>query len=364
MSETLIGTVSAGTIFEPLLGDLSRRGIPLSGTVELTSSCNLRCVHCYIRPSGDEASCRNGDLSTGQWIDILGQAIDCGCLFLTFTGGEVLVRPDFWQIYQYAKGKGALVNLFTNGTKITERLAAELSEWPPFSIEITLYGMTERTYESMTQVPGSFKDCMKGIEMLLKYEVPIQLKTVLTTLNHQELPMMQSFARELGVRFRYDPEVNKRLDGRGHPEQFRIAPEQIVRLDVDDPDRAAEFKDLFGLRSNPTAQNQGPLYFCKAGTTSFHVDYRGYISPCIISRYESCSLLEVDFARAWYEFVPSIHKMKRTKRTECDFCEVSHACNQCPGWAQLETGDPEAPVPFLCRITRMRREAFQKHPES
>ena len=155
MSDSCIGTVSAGTILGPLLGDLNRRGIPLAGTVELTNKCNLKCLHCYIRPSGEEASGENGELSTDQWINILGQAIDCGCLFLTLTGGEILVRPDFWQIYKYVKSKGTVVNLFTNGTKITDRLAAELSESRPNSIEVTLDGMTEHTYESMTKVPGS-----------------------------------------------------------------------------------------------------------------------------------------------------------------------------------------------------------------
>lgn len=363
MSDSCIGTVSAGTILKPLLGDRNRRGIPLAGTIELTNKCNLKCAHCYIRPSGDEASCQNRELSTDQWINILGQAIDCGCLFLTLTGGEVLVRPDFWQIYKYVKSKGTVVNLFTNGTKITDRLAAELSEWRPNSIEVTLYGMTEHTYESMTQVPGSYRDCMQGIELSLEHELPLQLKTVITTLNCHELQMMQDFAQDLGVRFRYDPEVNKRLDGRRHPERLRLAPEQIVALDLEDPKRAAEFRELFQLHFTASDQLDDSLYFCKAGMTSFHVDYRGYINPCIISRYESCCLLNVSFSQAWYEFIPSIRKIKRTKQNDCDNCEVAHACNQCPGWAKLESGDPEEPVPFLCRITRLRQEAFQKRSE-
>jgi radical SAM protein with 4Fe4S-binding SPASM domain len=360
MSDTCIGTISAGAIFEPLVGDVNRRGIPIGGIVELTNRCNLKCVHCYIRPSEDDASRGPKELSTDQWKSILGQAIDCGCLFLTLTGGEILVRPDFLHIYRYVKSKGTIVNLFTNGTKITERLAAELSDWPPKVIEITLYGMTERTYELMTQVPGSYKDCMKGIELLLQYKLPVQLKTIITTLNQHELQAMKNFAEKLGVRFRYDAEINKRLDKRGHPERLRLSPEHIVRLDREEAARWAEFKELFELRLNPPGYNSADsIYFCKAGTTTFHIDCRGYISPCIISRYELCSLSDVDFAEAWYHFIPSVRNIRRTKQSDCDYCDVAHACNQCPGWATLESGDPEEPVPFLCRITRLRQEAIQ-----
>jgi radical SAM protein with 4Fe4S-binding SPASM domain len=133
-----------------------------------------------------------------------------------------------------------------------------------------------------------------------------------------------------------------------------------VRLDMEDPRRAEEYIELFGRRFTPAGQMRDSVYFCKAGVTSFHIDYRGYVSPCIMSRYETCSLLDTDFDQAWQEFLPSIHKGEHIKYNKCDYCEVAHACNQCPGWAKLESGDPQEPVSFLCRITRLRQEAFQK----
>jgi MoaA/NifB/PqqE/SkfB family radical SAM enzyme len=363
MSDDIVGTISAQKVFGHLLSDAEHRGIPLSGTVELTNKCNLRCLHCFIRPFGGQVSYRDSELSTEQWINILSRAIDCGCLFLILTGGEILVRPDFWKIYSYIKDRGTIVQLFTNGTKITERLVEELSNRPPKAIEITLYGMTEHIYELMTQVPGSYKECMRGIELVLKYDLPLRLKTMLTTLNCNELPLMKDFAKKLNVTFRYDVEINKRLDRRGHPERLRLSPEEIVRLDLEDPPRAAEFEEMFALRSGGGGQVQDSIYSCGAGATSFHVDYRGYLSPCIISRYETCSLLDTDFAQAWYEFIPGVLKEKRTRQNECDCCEVSHACNQCHGWAKLESGDPEEPVSFQCQITRLRQKVFQKCSE-
>ena len=70
-----------------------------------------------------------------------------------FTGGEIFARRDFLDIYTYAKRKGFLITLFTNGTLITPRIADYLAAWRPFAIEITLYGRTKDTYERLTGIP-------------------------------------------------------------------------------------------------------------------------------------------------------------------------------------------------------------------
>ena len=78
-------------------------------------------------------------------------------LWLLFTGGEIFARADFLEIYTYAKEKGFLITLFTNGMMLTTRIADFLAEYRPFAIEITLYGATKETYEALTQIPGSLR---------------------------------------------------------------------------------------------------------------------------------------------------------------------------------------------------------------
>ena len=60
-----------------------------------------------------------------------------GCLWLTFTGGDPLVREDFLEIYSHAKKKGFIVTIFTNGQAFTKEIFDYLGKSPPFSIEIT-----------------------------------------------------------------------------------------------------------------------------------------------------------------------------------------------------------------------------------
>src|SRR6185503_239215 len=104
------------------------------------------------------------ELTLDEHRRILDQMAAAGCLWLLYTGGEILARRDFLDIYTHAKRNGFLITLFTNGTMITEKVADYLAEWRPFSVEITVYGRTRATYERLTGVPGSYDKCMRGID--------------------------------------------------------------------------------------------------------------------------------------------------------------------------------------------------------
>jgi MoaA/NifB/PqqE/SkfB family radical SAM enzyme len=157
---------------------------PANGTIEVTRRCPLACVHCYNNlPIGDREA-RAGELTYEEHCRILDEITGAGCLWLLYTGGEIFVRRDFLDIYRYAKKKGLLITLFTNGTLITPEIADYLQKWRPFSVEITLYGRTKETYEKITRVPGSYEKCVQAIRLLMDRNLPLKLKTMaLTTIS-------------------------------------------------------------------------------------------------------------------------------------------------------------------------------------
>jgi MoaA/NifB/PqqE/SkfB family radical SAM enzyme len=111
------------------------------------------------------------ELTCQEFCNILDQIVDEGCLWLLLTGGEPFIRSDFIDIYTHAKKKGFLITLFSNGTTITPRIADYLADWRPFSLEISLYGSTQETYERITGITGSHSRCMHGIELLLEHNI-------------------------------------------------------------------------------------------------------------------------------------------------------------------------------------------------
>jgi radical SAM protein with 4Fe4S-binding SPASM domain len=273
------------------------------------------------------------------------------------TGGEPFIRPDFLKIYSHAKKRGLLVTIFSNGTTITPRIADFLAEQPPFAVEITLYGCTEKTYESVTRVPGSFGRCMKGIELLVERDLPLSLKSVALTLNQHELEAMGTYAGGLGLEFRFDPELNMRIDGGKRPALFRLTPEQVVALDIRDRRRRNEWEK--SCRDTRRVNGSSDLlYPCGAGVHSFHIDPYGELSICMMVRSATYNLRKGKFVEGWHRFIPEVRSTRRTKKIPCDTCNLTSICSQCPGVAEMETGDPEQVVEYLCRITRLRERVF------
>jgi len=331
------------------------RNVPLSGSIEITSRCNLRCVHCYLARPRETTSDLGTEFTQDELFRIIDEIVEDGCLWLLITGGEPLFRPDFRSVYLHGKRKGLLITLFTNATLMTPRTADLLAEWPPLSVEITLYGMTEATYEAVTKAPGSYRRCMEGIELLLDKGVPFKLKSSILTLNCHEIPEMKEFAEEIGVEYRFDPVLIARLDGSGAPDAFRIPPEQVVALDLTDERRTKEIRS-FAERFCVPRMDAGLLYQCGAGVNTFHIDAEGRLSPCLISRQPSYALRSGTFRRGWQEFIPSIRRKRRTKRTRCSGCLLAALCGRCPGLAGIERGDEEESIDYFCRIAHLRQE--------
>jgi radical SAM protein with 4Fe4S-binding SPASM domain len=331
--------------------------IPFSGSIEITERCNLHCLHCFINRSAGDNEAKERELTYQELCKIIDQIVDKGCLWLLLTGGEPSIRPDFLDIYTYAKKKGLLITLFTNGTMITQRIADYLAEWRPFSIEITLYGATKETYESITGVPGSYAQCIHGIELLLEHKLPLKLKTMVMTINKQEIRDLQVYAGELGSDFRFDPVLNLRLDGSSKPSALRLPPEDVVMLDLADTTRMKEWKD-FCDRFVAVSHQSDDLFNCGAGFSTFHIDSYGELSVCIMARTPSFNLRAGTFHEGWHNFLPGVFKQKWLSEAPCKNCNLISLCGQCPGWSQMEHGDPQKPVEYLCQIAHMRAEAF------
>ena len=326
---------------------------PFSGSIDLTARCNLGCVHCYINePAGNRAE-RARELSTAQVLGILDQVADAGCLFLLVTGGEPLLRPDFSEIYRHAKRLGLLVTLFTNGTLLTGQTADLLAELPPFAVEITLYGATAETYDRVTRIPGAYARCRRGIDMVLKRNLPLSLKSVIIRENRHELEQMKALAAQLGVPFRYDGVLWPRLDGGQQPLAHRLLPEEVVALDRDDAERQHEW-ELLAKESGGLLRSQ-LVYTCGASMFSFHISRDGLMSMCTVARHPQFDLKTMAFSEAW-QGLGELRGMCRELGTKCETCDAGSLCIQCPGWSQIVHCDNETPVEYICALGRLRSQ--------
>ena len=344
--------VSGGEWGQELESRLIGQRYPLGATFEITERCNLACVHCFINQPAANRAARARELTLAEIRAILDQMAEAGCLNLLLTGGDPLLRPDFAEIYRHAKQKGMLVTLFTNGTLLTPQIADLLAELPPHFLEISLYGHSPETYERVTQVPGSYARCRRGIELALDRGLRLGLKTIVLTDNCHELPQMRAFAEELGVKFRYDGMLWPRSDGGQQPWAHRLSPQELVALDLDDPERQGTWQELDVKLSDGLVRSE-LVFHCGAAYHAFHVDAAGRLSACMMARRPSYDLREMRFQEAW-ERLGTLRLKKRQLDTPCRDCTAGIVCIQCPGWSQMAHGDDETPVQFVCEVGRLR----------
>jgi radical SAM protein with 4Fe4S-binding SPASM domain len=301
-------------------------------------------------------------MTTEEHFHMLDELVEMGCFWLLYTGGEIFARKDFLEIYTYAKKKGFLITLFTNGTLITEKIADYLLEWPPFAIEITLYGRTKETYEELTAIPGSYDRCLRGIRLLRARGLPLKLKTVATSINKHEISAMREFAEEeLGADFKVDGQVNPRIDCSQSPLAVRLTPEEVVALDMHAPKRVNEYRKLAkqGLESPPSLAQVDTMYSCGGGMNSFAINAYGEIGICVISQQETFSIRGAGVKEVWEQSLLRLRNRKRTQATKCIQCRIQSLCGMCPANGELENGDRESPVSFLCHVAHLRAAAIE-----
>ncbi len=323
--------------------------IPLSGSIDLTHRCNLRCIHCYLK--GQRKHSTREEMDADKIRFLLDEVTEAGCLHFLLTGGEPLLRRDFPEIYSHAKKNGLIVTVFTNGTLITDTVLHLFEELPPRIVEISLYGATARTYEKITGIEGSFDKCLNGIKRLLDHNIKVGLKTILMSVNSHEFFDIENIAKGFGVKFRFDAAIFPGADGDKFPMTLRVSPADAVEKEFSDSDRLSNWEEYFerSRRQSPSDK----LYNCGAGVTGFHIDPYGNLQPCLMTTRIKYDLLNGSFLEGWCGTIADLLH-KKAGDLYCSRCEKRHLCGFCPAFSEMENGKEDVRSEYLCSIGNHR----------
>ena len=327
---------------------------PRSGQWELTFRCNYRCQHCYISPEDLSGKSKDRDLTTEEAFSVLDQLEKAGVLYLTFTGGDPLLRRDFLEIYLAARKKAFLITVFTNGSLVTDRVAETWKECPPLMVEISLYGITQKTYEEITQIPGSFEKCLQGIRRLVERRIPLTLKTPGLTLNHEEILRIKDFAYSVGAQFKFDADIRPRLDGSKEPLAFRLTPDQVIEIEYRDQEMREEWRERFEKDCGALAPPSDLVFPCSVERQSFYIGPDGHLIHCGVTRTPSYDLRQYRVEEAFQEMEGRLRQLKQPGGSAPHTCSAPTQCMRCPGRALLEEGDPTKAVRYFCEVTEKR----------
>jgi radical SAM protein with 4Fe4S-binding SPASM domain len=172
---------------------------------------------------------------------------------------------------------------------------------------------------------------------------------------------MRAFAEEdLHLDFKFDSMINPRIDCSQSPLAVRLSPEDVVALDLHLPKVASEHRRnvAYEIEQAPTLQNIDTVYTCGGGMKAFAIDPYGYMSICVLSRQDTYNIRSGSVKEGWNEFLLTVRERKRKGPSKCVKCRIHSVCSMCPANGELENGDAESPVDFLCEVAHLRAMAL------
>ncbi len=323
--------------YPALLRLAEERLIPLAVTLELTERCSFRCVHCFYpdhqRPDG---------LDTPRLLELLGELAEMGTLFLTFTGGEVLLRRDWLELARRARALGFRLTLLTNAAHVDDAAADAVAALPA-AVEASLYGLDARVFEGVTGVPGSLARTLAGIERLARRGVQLRLKCPVMAVNLDQLPGLAEYARSIGAELQTDPRLLHRTDGDSGPTALRVAPAALVEYF-----RAPwSSVPVTSVGAAPLPLDEPP---CAAGTRVATVTAQGDVLACGLLRVSAGNLRDRSFRDIWLgsEWLERLRRVRRRDLRECSGCSRLAYCHRCPAQALAEDHDLLGPCRWSC----------------
>lgn len=334
-----------------------KQRLPYSVLFELTARCNMNCVHCYLQNVHDTK-----ELSYDKIIEIIDILYEKGIVFLTFTGGEILLRKDFVDIYLYAKKKGFLVELFTNGYLFDDKIIDALAEYPPLLVDISLYGASENTYRKVTGLQNAFARVIQNCKKLKKAGIRVSLKSPIIDLTYPEIKDMQMLADKLQIPFVYTFEICNTIDRQDMPKMHQISLNKALEYEFANhykqiQTEGRKSKSNYDEIINELRTNE-KVYSCNVAVNSFVVDYNGKMCPCMKLRHRGIKLEKNNYEKIWSDFKKYSAQIA-TMDYKCKGCEALYYCDVCPAEMDFLYNDPEYRPGNACKCAYIRKAFYE-----
>ena len=328
-----------------LLAEMSQKafdlGVPISVHLDVTYRCNERCVHCYL--DHDD----HGEMTTAEIKNVLDQLAAAGVFFLIFSGGEVFLRRDFFELLEYARGLLFNVKIKTNGVMIREAEAQRLRALGIDTVQISVYSHRAEVHDAITKLPGSFERTMKSIRFLRDQGLKVTIANVLMSGNLGDQYELQKLASEIGVHYTVDPTITPKIDGDTSILSLRI-PGEALREVFRNPALVPNMEE-FCAPPKPVTEEDLEGYSCSAGHSFCYISPYGDVYPCVQFPLPSGNVRRQKFHEIW-NHSPELNEVRSIQAkdlTVCSTCSHVATCSRCPGLAYME-GNMRGPSTADC----------------
>jgi radical SAM protein with 4Fe4S-binding SPASM domain len=321
--------------------------IPISVHLDVTYRCNERCVHCYL--DHDD----HGEMTTSEIRDVLAQLADAGVFFLTLSGGEVLMRRDFFALVEHARGLLFNVKVKTNGVMIREPEAKRLRELGVEQVQISVYSHRAEVHDAITKLPGSLKRTVEAVRFLKSQGLKVVIANVLMARNFGDHAGVMALAHELGVPYTLDPTITPKMDGDTSILHLRVGGSDLKQIFHE----RALVGDVEEFCAPPPPPGDDIMdgYPCSAGHTACYISPYGDVFPCVQFPLPCGNVRKQKFVDIWRDSgqLKEVRSIRARDLPVCSSCAHVGTCTRCPGLAYME-GNMRGPSAADCEKSFQR----------
>lgn len=323
---------------------------------EITRSCNLSCAHCRM-PVDSRAE---DELTTKECLSLIDEIARVGKPVLILSGGEPLMRRDLFQIASYAAERGLRVVIGTNGTLITEDIAARMKKASILRAAISLDFPTPQLQDRFRGETGAFKRAMTGITNIQQAGIEAQINSTITKLNAPYLNDLVALALKVGA-IAFHPFLlvpTGRGKGLASAQLSAEEREQVLnwlyekQLELEDklsfkPTCAPQYQRIVKQQNrgvNKESDLPNPLSSmtrgCLAGTGFCFISHQGQVQGCGYLTLKAGNTREESFQKIWAD-APLFRQLRdlTNLKGKCGICEYKKVCGGCRARAYEDSGD-------------------------
>jgi len=354
---------------------------------ETTARCNLACRHCRAEAQAQAAP---DELTPDEALRVARDIRAASDPILVLTGGEPLVRPDFFDLAAACTRLFSRVALATNGTLVDDAVAARLAATGIRRVSVSLDGATPATHDAFRGQAGSFDAALRGFDALRRAGLSVQVNVTIARHNAAEMESILQLAlargadafhvfvlvpvgcgAELGPEVRLSPAETEAalhwlcdralaLRGRLHvkatcaPQYYRILRAAEARSGgasgTEGEHPRAPHHPGAGVHPGMEAMTRG----CLAGSAVCFVSRSGSVQPCGYLPLAAGNVRERPFGEIWRE-APLFHALREPEalKGRCHACGYRTLCGGCRARAFAASGDVLAADPdCMCGAAR------------
>ena len=334
--------------------------------IELTSRCNERCVHCYI-----PHELKLKDISSELYYDVLKQLSKMGVLYVTLSGGEPMLHPNFVEFLLAAKKYDFYVNVLSNLTLINDEIISALKEGNVTSVQVSLYSMNPEHHDAITARKGSFEKTKNAILRLIENDIPVHVSCPTMKGNKDDYGEVLAWCNEHKIRCQTDyimmAEYNHDTANLAHrlsTEETAKVIEDIINGD-EEYQRAINYPGFEDVCKNACFNPDRRL--CGVGISSCAMVSNGNVYPCpgwqdyVIGNLTENTLEEIWTSSPKIQYLRGL-TMKDLGNGKCCKCENAAFCSPCMvrNANESPTGDPLEINSHFCKVAKLNKDIVLK----